>query len=127
MSALYNLPMAKQLTQSQRMSRPIKEGPADEMLVIHMGETCSLEFERQEEVFSGVLRSSDDDTAWQCGAVFQAHWLESIKLNGDGTKSICVRIPDDEYEDLLSMDCDEMLAYEDEENEGRSPDCENWR
>ena len=96
------------------------------MLMVHVGEKCTLQFERQDEVFNGVLRSSDGDTAWQCGAVFQAHWLESIELNDDGTKNICVRIPDNEYEDLLSMDCDEMLTY-DEENEGRSPDCEDWR
>ena len=102
----------------------LKTSAADLMGLV--GKKCTLKFDRQDEVFEGVLCYLDNDDAWQCDAIFQAHWIESIEPNDDGTYTICVRIPDDEYEDLLSMDCDEMLTY-DEENEGRSPDCEDWR
>ena len=120
------------LTQSifdrnKQLARLPKENAADLLLMEMMGETCQLSFDRQDEVFTGVLNSSDCDSGWRCDAFFRAHWLAAIELNDDATYTICVRIPDDEYEDLLSMDCDEMLTYEDEENEGRSPDCENWR
>ena len=94
-----------------------------------LGRKCTLQFERQDEVFKGVLRSrflSMNGEEWFCGASFKPHWLTAVEPNDDATYTICVRIPNDEYEDLMSMDCDEMLTY-DEENEGRSPDCEDWR
>lgn len=104
-----------------------KTSAADLLLMELMGEKCTLKFDRQDEVFEGVLRSSSNDAAWTCGASFEAHWLTAIEVNDDGSYTIYVRVPDDEFaEDLLSMDCDEMLC-EDEENEGRSPDCEDWR
>ena len=103
-----------------------KTSAVEVLLVELMGERCQLYFARQDEVFEGVLSSSFDDLTWVCGATFKAHWVNAIEINRDATYTICVRIPDDEYEDLLSMDCDEMLC-EDEENEGRSPDCEDWR
>ena len=104
-----------------------KTSAVEVLLVELMGERCQLEFERQDEVFEGVLNSSFDDLTWVCGATFEAHWVNSIGVNDDGSYTIYVRVPDDEYaEGVLSMDCDEMLTY-DEENEGRSPDCENWR
>ena len=103
-----------------------KTSAVEVLLMELVGERCKLEFERQDEVFEGVLNSSFDDLTWVCGATFEAHWLNAVGVNDDGSYTICVRIPDGEYADLLSMDCDEMLC-EDEENEGRSPDCENWR
>jgi len=115
----------------KKLTTKVQEHPktsaADLLLMELMGGTCQLQFERQDEVFEGVLHLSDGG-AWQCDAIFQAHWLNAIEVYDDGSYTICVRIPDGEFaEDLLSMDCDEMLTYEDEENEGRSPDCEDWR
>ena len=109
-----------------KVEAPPKTSAVEVLLVELMGERCQLEFERQDEAFEGVLNSSFDDLTWVCGATFKAHWVNAIEINRDATYTICVRIPDSEHEDLLSMDCDEMLTY-DEENEGRSPDCENWR
>ena len=104
-----------------------KTSAAELLLMELVGERCQLEFERQDEVFEGVLRSSFDDLTWECDATFEAHWLTAIGVNDDGSYTIYVRVPDSEFaEGLLSMDCDEMLC-EDEENEGRSPDCEDWR
>ena len=103
-----------------------KTSAVEVLLMELMGERCQLYFARQDELFEGVLGSLDSYATWTCGATFEAHWVNAIEINCDATYTICVRIPDDEYEDLLSMDCDEMLC-EDEENEGRSPDCEDCR
>ena len=66
-----------------------------------VGWRCQLEFERQDEAFSGVLQPSDGD-AWQCDAIFEAHWLTAVEPNDDGSYTICVRIPDNEYAEMVA-------------------------
>ena len=79
-----------------------KASAANLLLVAHMGEKCTLQFERQDEVFEGVLRLSSDCEVWNCGASFESHWLTAIKPNDDGSYTICVRIPDDEYAEMVA-------------------------
>ena len=79
-----------------------KASAADLLLMAHVGEKCMLQFERQDEVFEGVLCYLDNDDAWQCDAIFQAHWLTAVEPNDDGSYTICVRIPDDEYADMVA-------------------------
>ena len=77
-----------------------KTSAVEVLLMELVGERCQLEFERQDEAFEGVLNSSFDDLTWVCGASFEAHWLNSVGVNDDGTYTICVRIPDDEYAEM---------------------------
>jgi len=76
---------------------------AVELLLMELvGERCQLEFERQDEVFEGVLNSSFDDLTWVCGATFEAHWLNAIGVNDDGSYTIYVRVPDDEHAEMVA-------------------------
>ena len=89
------------------LTAKVEEHPktsAAEMLLIELlCDTCQLQFERQDEVFEGVLvGSSDNDTDWVCGASFKPHWLTAILINDDGSYTICVRIPDDEYAEMVA-------------------------
>ena len=80
-----------------------KASAAEVLLIELLGEVCQLQFERQNEAFSGVLLgASDNDTEWFCGASFKAHWLTAIEVHDDGSYTICVRIPDDEYAEMLA-------------------------
>ena len=127
MNKIFSMLGAAIKTLNTKVQEHPKTSAVEVLLMELMGERCQLEFDRQDEVFEGVLRSSFDDLTWECDATFEAHWLNAIGVNDDGSYTIYVRVPDGEFaEDLLSMDCDEMLC-EDEENEGRSTDCEDWR
>ena len=69
------------------------------------GEKCTLQFERQDEAFKGVLQLRFLPTSgvdWLCGASFKSHWLTAVEPNDDGSYTICVRIPDDEYADMVA-------------------------
>ena len=79
-----------------------KASAANLLLVAHMGEKCTLEFERQDEVFEGFLGSSINGEVWFCGASFKPHWLTAIMPNDDGSYTICVRIPDNEYAEMVA-------------------------
>ena len=77
-----------------------KTSAADLLLMGIVGKKCTLEFDRQDEVFKGVLRMSWSGT-WFCDASFESHWLTAIMPN-DGSYTICVRIPDDEYAEMVA-------------------------
>ena len=79
-----------------------KTSAAELLLMELVGERCQLEFERQDEVFEGVLRSSFDDLTWECDATFEAHWLTAIGVDDDGSYTIYVRVPDGEFADMVA-------------------------
>ena len=80
----------------------LKRSAAEVLLMALFGKRCQLEFERQDEVFEGVLYSSYGDLDWQCDATFDTHWVNAVEPNDDGSYTIHVRIPDDEYAEMVA-------------------------
>ena len=88
---------------SKKVEDHPKTSAAESLLMKLEGRECTLQFERQDEAFSGVLVDSLYSRAsWICGASFKSHWLTAIELNDDATYTICVRIPDDEYGEMVA-------------------------
>ena len=79
-----------------------KTSVAGLLLMQLVGRVCRLQFERQDESFADFLQSSIDGEDWVCGASFKPHWVNAIEVNRDATYTICVRIPDDEYAEMVS-------------------------
>ena len=102
MNKIFSMLGAAIKTLTAKVQAHPKTSAAEVLLMELVGERCQLEFERQVEVFEGVLRSSFDDLTWECDATFEARWLTSIGVNDDGSYTIYVHIPDDEYAEMVA-------------------------
>ena len=100
MNKIFSMLGAAVKTLSTKVQAHPKTSAVEVLLMELVGERCQLEFERQDEVFEGVLRSSFGDLTWECDATFEAHWLNAIGINDDGSYTIYVRVPDDEYAEM---------------------------